>query len=253
MDDIWLALALCISHLSCTCMDASWCTAGARVARSRATASQAKSWSMTTLSCHAISCLSPVKLGGCPPSGGGGRSGRRALNGIAPALLCRGVAGGPSARSPAEFGHIDGPTEKATVGFLRRVPSGAGHGNPSPVGSAARRARASVQMTLPVGRGPGWLSHQISPPKPFHGVPPRHHAALHSIPAYCKSTDWCPPPRRLWRQIRWWPCCDVEATPLGIGGMGRNAGMTPAQNKYRQLTFRARHSRVRSLGSARHS
>ena len=125
-------------------------TAGARVACSRATASRAKSWSMTTLSCHPISCLSSVKLGGCPPSGGGGRSGRRALNGTAPALLCRGVAGGLGARSPAKLGRIDGPTAKATVGFLCRVPAGAGHGNPSPVGSAARRARASVQMTLPL-------------------------------------------------------------------------------------------------------
>ncbi len=124
--------------------------AGARVARSHATASRARSWSITTLSCHAISCLSSVKLGGCPPSGGGGRSGRRALSGTAPPLLCRGVAGGLGARSPAALGPMDGPIANLTVGFVRLLPAGAGQGNPRPAGSAAKRMRASVHMTWPL-------------------------------------------------------------------------------------------------------
>ena len=128
---------------------------GARVARSRATASRARSWSITTLSCHAIS----VNLGGCPPSGGGGRSGRRALRetapaflcrGIAGAFLCRGIAGGLGARSPAALGPMDGSIANLTVGCVRLLPAGAGQGNPRPDGSAARRMRASVQMTWPL-------------------------------------------------------------------------------------------------------
>jgi hypothetical protein len=110
----------------------------------------ARSWSITTLSCHAISCLSSVKLGGCPPSGGGGRSGRRALRGTAPALLCRGIAGGLGARSPAALGPMDGPIANLTVAFARLLPAGAGQGNPRPAGSAARRMRASVHMTWPL-------------------------------------------------------------------------------------------------------
>ena len=120
--------------------------AGARVARSRATARRARSWSITTLSCHAVS----VNLGGCPPSGGGGRSGRRALRGPAPAFLCRGVAGGLGARSPAALGPMDGSIANLTVGCVRLLPAGAGQGNPRPDGSAARRMRASVQMTWPL-------------------------------------------------------------------------------------------------------
>jgi hypothetical protein len=122
----------------------------ARVARSRATASRARSWSITTVSCHAISCLSSAKLGGCPPSGGGGRSGRRALRETAPAFLCRGSAGGLGARSSDALGPMDGPIANLTVGFFRLLPAGAGQGNPKPDGSAARRMRASVHMTWPL-------------------------------------------------------------------------------------------------------
>ncbi len=125
-------------------------TAGARVALSRATARRAKSWSMTTLSCQAISCLSSVKFGGRPPSGGGSRGGCRALTGTARALPCRGVAGGLGAWCPAARGPIDGPIANLTIGGLRRPPAGAGQGNSRPIGSAARRMRASVHMTLPL-------------------------------------------------------------------------------------------------------
>jgi hypothetical protein len=120
-------------------------TAGACAALSCATARQAKSWSMTTLACQAISCLSSVKLGGLPPSGGCSRGGRRALDGTDPVLLCW-----LGARSPTKLGPIEGPIAKLTIGFLRRPPAGAGQGNSRPAGSAARRLRASEQMTWPL-------------------------------------------------------------------------------------------------------
>ena len=124
--------------------------AGARAARSRAAASRARSWSITTFPCHAISCLSSVKLGGCPPSGGGGRSGRRALRGTTPTFLCRGIAGGLGARFPTALGPMDGPIANLTAGFVRLLTAGAGQGNPRPDGSAARRMRASEHMTWPL-------------------------------------------------------------------------------------------------------
>ena len=127
-------------------------TAGARVSLPRSTASRAKSWSMITWSCQAISCLSSVKLGDRSPSGGrGGLSELGAARGTAPALSQNGRgAGWRCARSPTKCGPPGGPNAKATVDFFRRGPAGAGHGNPSPVRSAARQARESVQMTLPL-------------------------------------------------------------------------------------------------------
>jgi hypothetical protein len=114
------------------------------------TARRDKFWSMTTLSYQAISCLSSVKLGGLPPSGGCSRGGRRALDGTDPVLLCRGVTGWLGAGSPTKLGPIEGPIAKLTIGFLRQPPAGAGQGNSRPAGSAARRLRASVQMTWPL-------------------------------------------------------------------------------------------------------
>ena len=91
-----------------------------------------------------------MKLGGCPPSGGGGRSGRRALIGTARACLCWGFAGGLGAWVLAVCGLVGGPIANFTVGFARVLPAVAGQGNPRPDGSAARRMRASVHITCPL-------------------------------------------------------------------------------------------------------
>jgi hypothetical protein len=76
-------------------------------------------------------------------------AGRRAPGGSAHALLCRWGAGWLGAWSLTAPGALAGPTAKSTVGIRRLVPAGAHHGNPRPVGSAARRMRALVRITGP--------------------------------------------------------------------------------------------------------
>ncbi len=105
---------------------------------------------MVTLSCQAPMCLSFGKLGGIPSLGGCvGRGGRRVPGGSTHELLCREV-GWLGARALRALGASAWPTAKSTVGVRRLAPAGACHGNPIPVGSAARRMRASVHITRPL-------------------------------------------------------------------------------------------------------
>ena len=181
-----------------------------------------------------------MKLGGCPPSGGGGRSGRRALIGTARACLCWGFAGGLGAWVLAVCGLVGGPIANFTVGFARVLPAVAGQGNPRPDGSAARRMRASVHITCRCrqgGRGSGWMPLQIVSSMSFQVFLPPLHGAQLSIWASTENTAWCLLLRLPRRQIRWWRCCVVEAPPRGSGGMGRSAGRTPSQRINQRQIF----------------
>jgi hypothetical protein len=158
--DVRGTLVLCISASLSPGMDSSWCSVDVvrNVCRHRRrpccpimlqpTLGQVLVNGHPVVPSHLV--LVSWTLGGRPPSGGRfGRCGRRAPGGSTPALLCQRDAGWLGAWSPTALGASAGPITKSTVRFRRLVPAGACHGNPRPVGSAARQMQASVHMTRP--------------------------------------------------------------------------------------------------------
>jgi hypothetical protein len=160
IDNLRWGFSLCIPHRSCPCMDARWRAAdvvvnvrrpsrcpGCLVPRYRPSSKILVNYYLV-MPRHLMFVVS--ETWGLAPIRWGWEEWAQGAERTRSAFLCRGIAGGLGARSPAAIGPPDGPIANLTVGFFRLLPAGAGQGNPRPDGSAARRMRASVHMIWPL-------------------------------------------------------------------------------------------------------